>query len=100
MNMSICGEIYMMFILNSLNQPSLSWYNPQAIQNWTFGCVYTLLKHGANPNHMDKNGNTSLHYAVSEGNQMLAKNLLEYSADLEQKNKVQFMELYSPNNLK
>lgn len=58
------------------------------MQNWTFGCVYTLLEHGANPNHMDKNGNTSLHYAVSEGNQMLAKNLLKYSADLEKKNKV------------
>nr|XP_048295474.1 putative ankyrin repeat domain-containing protein 19 [Myodes glareolus] len=65
----------------------------KAVQNWTYGCVYTLLKHGANPNHMDKNGNTSLHYAVSEGNQMLAKNLLEYSADLEQKNKDGFTPL-------
>lgn len=58
------------------------------------------MKYGADPNHMDKNGNTSLHYAVSEDNQMLAKYLLKYSADMEQKNKVYFMELYSPNNLK
>lgn len=100
MNLSLNGEIYVVFILNSLNKLSVSWYNSQAVQNWTYGCVHTLLKHGADPNHMDKNGNTSLHYAVSEDNQMLAKYLLKYSADMEQKNKVQFMELYSPNNLK
>nr|XP_042132992.1 ankyrin repeat domain-containing protein 7-like [Peromyscus maniculatus bairdii] len=53
----------------------------------------TLLKHGADPNLMDKNGNTSLHYAVSEDNQKLAEYLLKYNADMEQKNKDGFTPL-------
>ncbi|XP_076426375.1 anoctamin-3-like isoform X2 [Peromyscus maniculatus bairdii] len=59
----------------------------KAVQNWSYGCTCTLLKLGANPNHMDKNGNTSLHYAVSEDNQKLAEYLLKYNVDMEQKNK-------------
>ncbi|XP_076426406.1 uncharacterized protein LOC107400459 [Peromyscus maniculatus bairdii] len=59
----------------------------KAVQNWSYGCTCTLLKLGANPNRMDKNGNTSLHYAVSEDNQKLAAYLLKYNVDMEQKNK-------------
>lgn len=98
--MLLRSKLYVMFILNSLSKQSFSWYNPQAVQNWTYGCECELLKHGADPNLMDKNGNTSLHYAVSEDNQTLTKCLLKYRADMEQKNKVQFMTLQSRNDLK
>lgn len=49
-----------------------------------------LLQHGADPNLVDFNSNTALHYAVCGQNISLANELLEYKANLEAKNKVSF----------
>ncbi|XP_008839951.2 putative ankyrin repeat domain-containing protein 20A5 [Nannospalax galili] len=63
----------------------------KAVQSWTYGCVTTLLKHGADPNHKDSYGNSGLHYAISEDNQTLAGMLLKYlNADIEQQNKANY----------
>ena len=49
--------------------------------------VETLLKHGANPNHQNKNGQTPLMYACMNWNVEIVKMLLEHGADIYQTNK-------------
>lgn len=47
-----------------------------------------LLEHGADPNVMDIDGNTALHYAVLGENIGIIAKLLSYKATVEAKNKV------------
>lgn len=47
----------------------------------------TLLKHGANPNHQNKDGMTPLMYACMNWNVEIVKMLLEHGADIHQTNK-------------
>lgn len=49
-----------------------------------------LLDQGADPNIMDLDGNTALHYAIYGQNVALVKKLLEYKVNLEAQNKVVF----------
>ncbi|XP_040824250.1 ankyrin repeat domain-containing protein 20B-like [Ochotona curzoniae] len=56
-------------------------------------CAIILLQHGADPNHMDKNGNTALHYAIYNENTGIAKQLIQHNADIERKNKIGFTPL-------
>uniref|UniRef100_A0A5F9CJT6 Uncharacterized protein n=1 Tax=Oryctolagus cuniculus TaxID=9986 RepID=A0A5F9CJT6_RABIT len=53
-------------------------------------CAAILLHHGADPNHMDENGNIALHYAAYNENLKIGKQLLLHNADIERINKVQF----------
>ncbi|XP_062066792.1 putative ankyrin repeat domain-containing protein 26-like protein [Lepus europaeus] len=50
-------------------------------------CAAILLHHGADPNHMDENGNTALHYAACNENLKIGKQLLLHNADIERINK-------------
>ncbi|XP_055974473.1 LOW QUALITY PROTEIN: ankyrin repeat domain-containing protein 7 [Sorex fumeus] len=50
-------------------------------------CATILLHYGADPNLMDSNGNTALHYAVCGEKISLVEKLLEYKANLEVQNK-------------
>ncbi|XP_054984989.1 ankyrin repeat domain-containing protein 7 [Sorex araneus] len=50
-------------------------------------CAAILLHYGADPNLMDLNGNTALHYAVCGEKTSLVEKLLEYKANLEVQNK-------------
>lgn len=47
-----------------------------------------LLDQGADPNLMDLDGNTALHYAVCGQSVALVKKLLEHKANIEAQNKV------------
>uniref|UniRef100_A0A8I3SA04 Ankyrin repeat domain 26 n=1 Tax=Canis lupus familiaris TaxID=9615 RepID=A0A8I3SA04_CANLF len=51
-------------------------------------CARFLLEHGADPNIMDNEGNTALHYATLMENLPMAEKLLLHKADIEAKNKV------------
>ncbi|XP_069911956.1 putative ankyrin repeat domain-containing protein 19 isoform X2 [Oryctolagus cuniculus] len=50
-------------------------------------CAAILLHHGADPNHMDENGNIALHYAAYNENLKIGKQLLLHNADIERINK-------------
>lgn len=52
-------------------------------------CVTILLEHGADPNCMDRNGNTALHYAAVGQNVSIVEKLLSYHVDIEGRNQVQ-----------
>ena len=64
-----------------------------AVQENNIEIVKFLLKHGANPNAKDANGNTPLHEVMSEfflyeqSSKIIVKLLLEYGADINIKNK-------------
>lgn len=49
-----------------------------------------LLEHGADPNLGDIDGNTALHLSVISPNTTIAGLLLEYDADIDAQNKVNF----------
>lgn len=52
------------------------------------GCVETLLSHKANPNMMDQlNGNTGLHHAATNGNDCMARLLVEHGASVSIRNR-------------
>lgn len=51
-------------------------------------CAALLLDQGANPNLIDFDGNTALHYAVYGQSVALVRKLLEHKANLEIRNKV------------
>lgn len=57
-------------------------------------CVTILLEHGADPNCMDYNGNTALHYAAAGQNVSIVEKLLSYDVDIEGRNKVQINFIY------
>ena len=57
-------------------------------------CVTILLEHGADPNCMDRNGNTALHYAAVGQNVSIVENLLSYHVHIEGRNQVQINFIY------
>ncbi|XP_045145761.1 ankyrin repeat domain-containing protein 26 isoform X2 [Echinops telfairi] len=58
----------------------------KAVQCQEEECVAVLLENGADPNVMDLDGNTALHYATS-GDISIAEQLLSHGADVEARNK-------------
>ncbi|KAL8221265.1 UNVERIFIED_CONTAM: hypothetical protein K2H54_062983 [Gekko kuhli] len=50
-------------------------------------CASYLLQHGADPNVVDLNSNTALHFATSNSSLSVAEQLLEYNADVDAQNK-------------
>lgn len=62
----------------------------QAVQCKNETCAAMLLDQGADPNIMDLDGNTALHYAIYGQSVALVKKLLEYKVNLEAQNKVVF----------
>lgn len=65
----------------------------QAVQCAKEDCATILLGHGADPNLVDLDGNTALHYAVCGQSISLVEKLLEYKANLEDQNKVVYQKL-------
>lgn len=61
----------------------------QAVQCQEEECATILLENGANPNIVDAQGNSALHYAVYYKNTSLAARLLEHEVNIEEKNKVE-----------
>lgn len=62
----------------------------QAVQCQQEKCVAILLEHGAEPNLADSDGNTALHLSVISPNTTVAELLLDYDANIEAQNKVNF----------
>ncbi|KAK1338692.1 hypothetical protein QTO34_019349, partial [Cnephaeus nilssonii] len=59
----------------------------KAVQCQEEECATILLDHGADPNIMDIDGNTALHYAVLGQNIAIVEKLLSYKANIEARNK-------------
>lgn len=51
-------------------------------------CAAILLNNNADPNVMDNDGNTALHYAVLGHNEVIVEKLLAHKANSEVRNKV------------
>lgn len=60
----------------------------QAVQCQQEKCATLLLERGADPNLVDANCNTALHFAACIPNISLAIELLEHDADIDAQNKV------------
>ncbi|CAO2583073.1 Ankyrin repeat domain-containing protein 26, partial [Lemmus lemmus] len=61
----------------------------KAVQCQEEECATILLENGADPNIVDAQGNSALHYAVYYKNTSLAAKLLEHEVNIEEKNKVE-----------
>ncbi|XP_006177557.2 LOW QUALITY PROTEIN: ankyrin repeat domain-containing protein 7 [Camelus ferus] len=59
----------------------------KAVQRDKESCAAILLEHGADPNLVDLDGNTALHYAACHPSISLVEKLLEHKANLEAQNK-------------
>lgn len=63
----------------------------QAVQCQEEECATILLENGADPNIVDAQGNSALHYAVYYKNTSLAAKLLDHEVNVEATNKVETM---------
>ncbi|XP_034506511.1 putative ankyrin repeat domain-containing protein 20A5, partial [Ailuropoda melanoleuca] len=66
----------------------------KAVQCQEESCVTILSEHGADPNCMDRKGNTALHYAAVGQNVSIVEKLLSYHVDIEGRNQVQINFIY------
>jgi hypothetical protein len=63
----------------------------QAVQCQEEECATILLENGADPNIVDAQGNSALHYAVYYKNTSLAAKLLDHEVNIEATNKVEIL---------
>ncbi|XP_045389709.1 putative ankyrin repeat domain-containing protein 19 [Lemur catta] len=72
----------------------------KAVQCQEVECAVFLLEQDADPNLQDVYGNTALHYAVYNENELLTAELLSHHADIEAKNKTDMTPLLLAVNKK